>query len=130
MFADLEGFIFYVTELAAGRDFYLRVLQLPILKETESRIEFHIPRSRLTLIRDADGSEPNCDNVDKCTADNPKRCALALLVEDIDTSVFHLHRCGVKFLTPIEERGGLWMCEIADPYGNRIAIAQLNEIRI
>ncbi len=130
MFADLEGFIFYVTELEAGLDFYSRVLQLPILNETSSRVVFHIPRSRLTLIKDVDGSEPNRYNVDKFTVAAPKRCALVLLVEDVDTSAFYLHKCGVQFLTPIEERGGLWMCEIADPYGNRIAIAQLNEIRI
>ena len=129
MFVDLEGIIFYVTDYEAGKDFYSRILQLPKLKETESRVEFHIPRSKVILIKDANGCKPNFNN-DGTLESEPKRNALALLVEDIDTSAFYLHKCKVRFLTQIEERGGLWMCEITDPYGNRIAIVQLNEIRI
>ena len=132
MFCDIEGVVLYVTNLEPGRDFYSRILQLPVRSETQTRIAFHIPKTQLILELDANGAVPIAPvktHQSPIQAITDRRSALALLVEDIDSAVFHLNRNGVQLLTPIEDRNGLWVCEIADPYGNSIAIAQLNEIR-
>jgi len=132
MFCDIEGVIFFVTDLEPGKEFYSRILQLPIRSETQIRIAFHIPKTQLILELEVSGAAPIAPAKSHQSTIPPgtdRRSALALLVEDIDSAVFHLNRNGVQLLTPIEDRNGLWICEIADPYGNRIAIAQLNEIR-
>jgi len=141
MFTETEGIIFHVTDLEPGRDFYGRILQLPIIRESDDRITFHIPQGRLVLTLDSNGAHPclkyksNLDSPGGFKADSndakpsPGHATFVLLVEDVDTAAFYLNRQGVAFLTPIEARGGLWICEIFDPYGNRIGIAQLNELR-
>jgi predicted enzyme related to lactoylglutathione lyase len=126
MFCNLEGLILYVADLAPGKDFYARVLQLPIRLDTPSCVVFHIPNAKLILKLDEEGAAPSSSATQPHRS---KRSALALIVEDIDSTLFHLNKHRVPLLSPIEERGGLWVCEIEDPYGNRIAIAQLNEIR-
>lgn len=125
MFTATESAEFFVTDLELGREFYNGALQLPVISETETRIIFHIPDSRLILTLDENGSPP----LEKSAPAPLCRFRLTLLVEDVDSAVFHLHRCGARILTPVIESGGLWLCEVLDPYGNRIGIAQLNEIR-
>ncbi|MEP0813706.1 MAG: hypothetical protein HRF49_03450 [bacterium] len=118
MFCATEGFLIRVADLAPARDFYGRILQLPLLVDTPERLVFHIPDGRIYVEYDPDATAP---------AGSGARPIL--MVEDIDSAVFHFSRCGVRFLSGIESRGGLWICEIADPYGNALAVAQSNEVR-
>ena len=136
VFTATEGMIIRVTDLAPGRDFFGRVLQLKFLRENAESLVYKIPGSRLTLALDPDGAPQIPDaNVWELRSDargeavSHCACTLVLLVEDIDTAVHYLNRHCVRFLSPIRESGGLWICEIADPYGNAIGIAQLNEVR-
>lgn len=125
MFTATESAEFFVTDLAPGREFYNGALQLPVISETDTRVVFYIPDSRLILTLDENGAPP----LSKTELAPANSFRLTLLVEDVDSAVFHLHRCGARIVTPVMESCGLWLCEVLDPYGNRIAIAQLNEIR-
>lgn len=127
MFVSTEGYFLYVTDILPGREFYGRVLMLPVIDEKQGRVAFKIPGSRLVLIGDESGAPP-LDSTEEPTGESPN-AMLVLLVEDVDSALFHLDRAGVRFLSPIEDRDGLWIAEILDPYGNRIGIAQLNELR-
>ncbi len=125
MFTATESAEFFVTDLSPGREFYGGALQLPVISESAGRIVFYIPDSRLALTLDEKGAPPLL----KTEIAPANSFRLTLLVEDVDSAVFHLHRHGARFVSQVIESGGLWLCEVLDPYGNRIAIAQLNEIR-
>ena len=131
MFTTTEAVEFFVTDLAPGREFYAGALQLPVIAETADKIVFHIPDSRLILTLDADGASALEKGESAPAISRPAQSnfRLVFLVEDVDSAAFHLRRVGATIKTQIERENGLWIFEAQDPYGNRIALAQLNETR-
>lgn len=126
MFKNIE-IILYVNDQQLSRKFYQELFRQPPVLDVPGMTEFHLSGScKLGLM-------PN-NGIARILADKTPhpglgngipRCELYLSVENIQTVFDHAVSCGVKLISPLQDRDwGDRVCYFADPDGHIIAFAE------
>ena len=108
----------FVSDLAAARDFYERVLGLPLTEETEKWLIFDVSGTTLILMA---GAEPRPYSGAYGSKSGTVVC---LLSEDIDRDYAALGDQGVRFFSPVSEVPEGKYVGFQDPDGNLLELIQ------
>ena len=108
----------FVSDLAAARDFYERVLGLKLTEETDKWLVFDVSGTTLILMSGAQRRPYDGDYGAKSGT------ALCLLSDDIDRDYAALKRQGVIFFSTVSEVPEGRYVGFQDPDGNLLELIQ------
>lgn len=105
----------FVDDLAAAREFYLRVFERPIVNEDPQSVAIRFENTIINLLADSEAPEL----IEPATVGTNARAMYTITVDDVDGTVAALQAKGVKFLNGPQDRPwGPRTAAFADPAGN------------
>src|SRR6187402_729894 len=110
----------FVDDLAAAREFYVRVFDAPILDEDAQAIAFQFENTIINLV--VEPSVPEL--IEPATLGTGTREMLTITVDDVDATVAELQEKGVQILNGPQDRPwGPRTAAFSDPAGHVWEIA-------
>ena len=110
----------FVDDLAAAREFYVRVFERPILNEDPESVAFEFDGVIINLLVETSAPEL----IEPAAVGSGARQMLTITVEDVDATFAELQAKGVQFLNgPMDRPWGPRTAAFADPAGHVWEIA-------